>query len=334
MSYIGRAGRDLLTVRDVMHLNNLVDTRSGVDWYTAAGMLADLREKNTPISSVQPIPYFQNLFPGLADNGLTATQAVYGLVARQCVDNAFTSTGACARGVIGGDNLTDWTAVQDVLNDESILGPGAFYHPQCAGDLCVHRLVRLPRRDRHFAPPLQERPGVRFELHLLQVVRRQLGARIAGPRAPSSATRSICGWGAPCPTSTCRHSLNSNWLIALPFGRDKWLFKNPNRTLDAVVGGWQLTGIMRLHSGIPLPFAQGAPFEEGTWATNWQLASSLVRIRDVKSDNVSNVADPTGDTSGTRPNISPTRSRHFVRSAVRARAKWATATSCDCRGIS
>ena len=47
MSYIGRAGRDLLTVRDVMHLNNLVDTRSGVDWYTAAGMLADLREKNT-----------------------------------------------------------------------------------------------------------------------------------------------------------------------------------------------------------------------------------------------------------------------------------------------
>ena len=132
MSYIGRAGRDLLTVRDVMHLNNLVDTRSGVDWYTAAGMLADLREKNTPITSVQPIPYFQNLFPGMAGGGLTATQAIYGVVARQCVDNAFKPNGECERGDIGGGNLTDWTALQDVLNDESVLGPGAFYHPQYA----------------------------------------------------------------------------------------------------------------------------------------------------------------------------------------------------------
>jgi hypothetical protein len=62
-SYVGRAGRDLLATRDIMALNDLVDPKSGLDWYKAAGMLADLRSKNTPITSVQPIPYFENLFP-------------------------------------------------------------------------------------------------------------------------------------------------------------------------------------------------------------------------------------------------------------------------------
>jgi hypothetical protein len=305
MSYIGRAGRDLLTVRDVMHLNNLVDTRSGVDWYTAAGMLADLREKNTPITSVQPIPYFQNLFPGLAGSGLTATQAVYGLVARECVDNAFTSTGACARGVIGGSNLTDWTAVQDVLNDESILGPGAFYHPQYAA---LATYASIGSSDYHGATvTLRHRfkSDLAFDLNYTFSKSFDDSSVLESQNAQGAFVRNPLNLrvGRAVSNFDVRHSLNSNWLIALPFGRDKWLFKGSKRALDGIIGGWQLTGIMRLHSGIPLPFAQGAPFEEGTWATNWQLASSLVRIRDVKSDNVSNVADPTGDTSGTRPNI-------------------------------
>jgi hypothetical protein len=62
-SYIGRAARNLFATRDVMALNNLVDPASGMDWYTAAGILHDLRAANTPIDQVQAIPYFQNLFP-------------------------------------------------------------------------------------------------------------------------------------------------------------------------------------------------------------------------------------------------------------------------------
>ncbi|MGH9903735.1 MAG: hypothetical protein ACRD68_18155, partial [Pyrinomonadaceae bacterium] len=42
-SYLGRLGRNLLASRDVMTANNLVDPVSGMDWYTAAGMLEDIR---------------------------------------------------------------------------------------------------------------------------------------------------------------------------------------------------------------------------------------------------------------------------------------------------
>lgn len=100
-----------------------------------------------------------------------------------------------------------------------------------------------------------------------------------------------------------RHSFNANWLAALPFGKDKLLFGKANRAWDAIVGGWQLTGILRMNSGLPIQNGQGAPFEQGTWATNWQLGSSTVRIRDIKESPSANVADPSGNTAGLRPNL-------------------------------
>lgn len=64
-SYVGRYAKHLIATRDVMALNNLVDKKSGVDWYTAATKLELLRANGTPISAVSPIPYFENLWPGL-----------------------------------------------------------------------------------------------------------------------------------------------------------------------------------------------------------------------------------------------------------------------------
>src|SRR6185503_9480854 len=38
-SYVGRYANNLIATRDVMQLNNIVDTKSGMDWYTAATQL-------------------------------------------------------------------------------------------------------------------------------------------------------------------------------------------------------------------------------------------------------------------------------------------------------
>ncbi len=47
-SYIGRIARNLLATRDVMQINNIVDTKSGQDWYTAAGHSRTAsRQRNT-----------------------------------------------------------------------------------------------------------------------------------------------------------------------------------------------------------------------------------------------------------------------------------------------
>ena len=128
-SYIGRMARNLIASRDVMALNNLVDPKSGMDWYTAAGMLEDFRRRGVPISQIPQIPYFQNILPadiaarmddnywggGVIDHSLNQTQAVYANAANDVYAN-------------------DWTDIQDVIEwgmNENGSGPNnLFFQPQ------------------------------------------------------------------------------------------------------------------------------------------------------------------------------------------------------------
>lgn len=47
------------------------------------------------------------------------------------------------------------------------------------------------------------------------------------------------------------HQLNANWIADLPFGRGRSITTRINRGLDAVIGGWQLSGLFRWTSGFP-----------------------------------------------------------------------------------
>jgi hypothetical protein len=47
------------------------------------------------------------------------------------------------------------------------------------------------------------------------------------------------------------HQLNANWIVDLPFGRRRALAARANRAVDAVIGGWQLSGLFRWTSGFP-----------------------------------------------------------------------------------
>ena len=54
----------------------------------------------------------------------------------------------------------------------------------------------------------------------------------------------------------CDYDAKSNFVAnavyALPIGRDKHFGKSMNKAMDAVVGGWTLSGILSLHTGFPL----------------------------------------------------------------------------------
>jgi hypothetical protein len=47
------------------------------------------------------------------------------------------------------------------------------------------------------------------------------------------------------------HQLNANWIVDLPFGRGRPMAALVNRGVDAVIGGWQLSGLFRWTSGFP-----------------------------------------------------------------------------------
>jgi len=68
-----------------------------------------------------------------------------------------------------------------------------------------------------------------------------------------------------------RHQINANWVVELPFGKGKPLVGGAHGVLQAIIGGWQLSGLARWNSGFPITITNG-----GTWPTNWQLGGATV----------------------------------------------------------
>ena len=65
------------------------------------------------------------------------------------------------------------------------------------------------------------------------------------------------------------HSVNANFVYQLPFGRGRKFGNNMNKFLDAIVGGWEITGLYRQTSGLPFTVINGQ-----RWPTNWNLGGN------------------------------------------------------------
>ncbi|MEP7336437.1 MAG: carboxypeptidase-like regulatory domain-containing protein [Acidobacteriota bacterium] len=276
-SYVGRIGRNLLVSRDAAHLNNLVDPKSGVDFYGAMRSLIALREQNASITSVQKIPYFENIVPGLAgaysvlnqNVTLTATQAAYRRIATSAV---------------GGRNTTDYTFVQALWDDGLGYGDNLFFHPQYAA---FGALSSIGSSDYHaFQASLRKR----FSSNLTFDLNYTLGHSIdiASGLEPSGST--VSGSTLilnPLDLKTnransdfdVRHLINANYIYSLPFGKGQKLLSGLGSVGNFVLGGWSTTGIFRWNTGLP----SGDPFDDGRWATNWNVQSNARQIRSVEA---------------------------------------------------
>lgn len=286
-TYLGRKARKLLGSRDIMALNNIVDQTSKMDWYTAAGILHDLRSRNTPIDQVPNIAYFQNLFPGIGgiytgNGGLTSTQEIYALVARDCSNNApRDSMGNCPAGSIeiGGFDILDWTFIQLLIDDLGTT-PNLFYHPQYAAFSSFGSFAKSDFTGASFS--LRQRLGdtLSFDINYTYSVSKD---SVSGLQTGSSyGSQFLLNPLRPednyaLSDFDTRHVINSNFIFQLPIGRGKSYFSNMGKVADAFIGGWQLAGIFRWNSGQPLP----VPIDAAQWATNWNAQSYGSRIAPV-----------------------------------------------------
>ncbi|MBL8125307.1 MAG: carboxypeptidase regulatory-like domain-containing protein [Pyrinomonadaceae bacterium] len=267
-SYIGRAARNLFGTRDVMALNNLRDPISGMDWYTAAGILHDRRAANTPYQNVTPIAYFENLFPGLGANfwgdpSLSATQSVFLLVARDQYD------------------ILDWTYVQALIDDYGLY-PNMFFHPQYAAFSAYGTFAKSDYHGATFT--LRQRLG--------QILRYDINYTFSKSTDDVSGLQTDGSYGGQFLLNPLRqqdnhalsdfdatHVVNANFLFDLPVGRGRKWFSDMNKWADAFVGGWSLNGIYRWNTGQPI----SPPFDQAQWATNWNVQSNGFRIRPLSS---------------------------------------------------
>ena len=281
-SYVGRSARSLLATRDIMHLNNIRDPQSGMDWYTAINQLIDFRNQNRPITSIPNIPFFQNVLPGLAGTfnilgtptALTPTQAAY----RRITHSA-----------LGGRNTTDYTFVQLLWDDGlSPLGDNLFFHPQYAAFSVFSTVARSNYNSAQFSLRQRYKNSLTFDLNytLSHSLDNASGLQSSG----SYGTAFILNALDPDTQYAnsdfdVRHIVNANWLVGIPVGRGKRFGGGMNKVADAFLGGWQLTGIFRWNSGLP----SGEPFDADRWATNWNVQSNAVRVNPLASSPSNNV---------------------------------------------
>ncbi len=254
-SYVGRFSRRSLIRRDAAMPTNLKDPKSGMDYYTAATILAKQVVKEVPTSQVQKVPYWENLYSNIAYGGMTATQVAYETFASSPYDWTYglyqldTDRGGCV----------EYASCSD-------LGPYASFNPQFSS-LSVFSSVG--GGNYHAAQfTVRKRFSSGDNVDINYTFSKSTDLRSFTERADWADGVLWNPWKPGLQKGVSdydnTHLLNMLGVYSLPFGKGKRFGSDMSRVLNAFVGGWQISGMWRWSSGFPI-----SVFETGVWPTNW-----------------------------------------------------------------
>ena len=305
-SYVGRLSHRLLSQFDVASPLDLVDPKTKIDYFTAVTALAKLYRQGVPTSSITPAmvgptaSYWYDMIQALpASNPGQAAPPSYSLFssgggtpdalkAMYDLFSFFTFNETTAlQGIDQGWGLFDPNSLDangvPTVSYYAKGGPYSFVDPQFAalyawrsvGTANYHALqVNLKKRMSH---------GVQFDFNytfsksidISSDANRitdegGLGGQVIKAWDPNSLRAAS--------DFDLRHQVNANWIWELPFGRGRWIANNVNRGVDAIIGGWQLSGLARWTSGFAVGVGNGAQ-----WPTNWELSGFATQIGPVKT---------------------------------------------------
>ena len=295
-SYVGRMAHRLLQEEDLAMPLDIVDPASKMDYFGAATALTKAANAGTDINSLAAIPYWEHLFPAAAGNlgfgppGGTATH-----------NNA-----GCAPGV--NFNATNYTATQAMYDMYSCFAGNETTGLFVADLLCLPACAQLAGQpaggqpfnffDNQWSSLYAWRSvgnsvyhaaqfslrhvmthGLQFDLNYTFSKSIDVGSnaeRINQFENFGFASQIINSWSPnqlrAVSDFDARHQINANWVYELPFGNGKAYASGMSRWANAIVGGWQFSGLTRWSSGLPFTVGPGLGF----WATNWELTSSAV----------------------------------------------------------
>ena len=347
VAYVGSIGRRLPMQVDMAMPTNLNDPASNTRYFQAATMLSKLAAVPNPqsttgvgtdVNSVAPVPFFEHLFPAwagvatqnaLTSNGLncntanitggvlpghpTATQNIYEIW--NCFPHNETLT-------LKYMDLPNTLLQLSPALPNSKYGPYALYHDQFSSlyawrniGTSDYNALQVTYNAR-WGSNLQGQFNYTFSKSLDEAS----AAERIGPYEGTNGTGNDLNGGGIVINSwdplalrglsdfNAFHQLNANLVYQLPFGKGQRLIENASPALNAVVGGWHVSGIFRWTSGFPITIDNGF-----TWATNWNIegdaepngpAPKASNPKNVIVDGVSGpdiFADPTAALAAFRP---------------------------------
>jgi hypothetical protein len=304
-SYVGRLSHRLLAQEDLAQPLDLVDPKSHIDYYTAVQALAKVyrtgvNTQNITAATIGPTAvYWTDMLQALQPGGAYRIKRCTGTnpMTGKAIITGTTDPVQAAYDLFCGFNANETTAIQvldqngipdfnnagvsyfgNCGNNPSAAIQNCFVNPQYAslyawrsvGTASYHALqVSLRKRMTH---------GVQFDVNytfsksidLESDAERVdlLGAGSLGLIINAwrpKQLRAVSDFDTP-------HQINANWIVELPFGKGRYLAHDAHGISQAVIGGWQLTGLTRWTSGFPINMTNGA-----AWATNWNFGGNAIQ---------------------------------------------------------
>jgi hypothetical protein len=297
-AYVGRMGRHLLQSLDLAEPVDFVDPQGGGDYYAAGSQLSHLVDVNggNQLASVSPIPYFENVFPFMANNPNVAVydsngNQIYSGAGHSATQNIYTAAWAPYRSNLGATtalaNIDFYCAYGCPANYQS-----HFWQQQFSS---LYALSTIGMSYYNAGQIVLRHPsshGLQADISYTYSRSIDMGSdsernteftgtgSAAGLNIPHTSSSILNTWkpylNRGVSDFNTTHLLTVDWVYQLPVGRGQHYLGGANTLANAFVGGWQWSGIARSTSG--LPFA----FNEPGWTTDWQQESYGVVTDKVK----------------------------------------------------
>ena len=299
IAYVGSIARRLPMQVDLAMPTNLTDPASNTKYFQAATTLSKAAAAGTDVNQIQPVPFFENLFPAWAG---VATQNAIGM-------NNQTTTNPSGDNCAPGKLPAKPTATQNVYElwncfphnetfslfemdlpasitglspalPNSKLGPYTFFHDQFSSlyawrniGTSDYNALQVTYNAR-WGANLQGQFNYTFSKSLDEAS----AAERVGPYEGTGGTGSDLNGGGIVINSwdplslrglsdfNAFHQINANLVYQLPFGKGQRFGGGAGTLLNELVGGWHVSGIFRWTTGFPITIDNGF-----TWATNWNI---------------------------------------------------------------
>jgi hypothetical protein len=293
-AYVGRLGRRLLSQLDASTPLDFKDKASGTDYFTAVAALAKLyRSPSQGGKGVTDATFNNSMLPS------NVVQYWTNMISKLNTGDAYSlgSSGGCGSGPASTSNPV--LAAFDLFCATSLNETtGLFYLDQFGipGDSGASYLPTTGAYtfyNQQFATAYMWKSMGRANYNALQVsLQHKMShgfqfdfnysfSKSLDQASDSERVGTIGGLGSQVINAwqpnqfygpsdfDATHQFTANWLVDLPFGKNRKFGGDANKFTDAIIGGWQISGLFRLTSGFPFSVANGAQ-----WPTDWDLSGN------------------------------------------------------------
>jgi hypothetical protein len=297
VAYVNRLGRRLLQERDLAQPENLFDPKTGLSYFQAVTALAKIYRTGESVEQFAANPnvpnnvkqYWTDVLQPLQPGGAYNISAIGG-----CLDaNSPTSTTnplVAAYSLFCGGNYNETTplAVWDLegipdanlpgVNYFPVNGANSFYQNQFASLYAWSSIGRSNYNAGQFMLRHRVTHGLTWDFNYTYSKSIDEGSnaeRISLTEGFGYASQLINafdpGQNRAVSDYDMTHQINSNWIYELPYGHGQRWGNSSNAFLNAVFGGWTISGLYRWTSGLPFSVSNGFQFP-----TDWDLEGQAV----------------------------------------------------------